>query len=39
VVSERLRHATVSMSLDTYSPAILGTQEEESIAELVAPPR
>lgn len=37
VVSERLGHATVSITLDTYSPAIPAMQEEaaERIAELV----
>jgi integrase len=37
VVSERLGHATVSITLDTYSHAIPAMQEEEAarIAELV----
>jgi hypothetical protein len=36
VVSERLGHATVSITLDTYSPAIPAMQEEEAlIAGLV----
>jgi integrase len=37
VVSERLGHATVSITLDTYSHAIPALQEEaaERIAELV----
>ena len=37
VVSERLGHATVSITLDTYSHAIPAMQEEAAtlIAELV----
>ena len=37
VVSERLGHATISITLDTYSHAIPAMQEEaaEMIAELV----
>jgi integrase len=37
VVSERLGHATVSITLDTYSPAIPAMQEEAAtlIAGLV----
>ena len=37
VVCERLGHATVSITLDTYSHAIPAMQEEEAvrIAELV----
>jgi integrase len=34
VVSERLGHATVSVTLDTYSHAIPAMQEE--VAELIA---
>ena len=32
VVRERLGHATVSITLDTYSQAITATQEEEAAA-------
>ena len=37
VVSERLGHATVSITLDTYSPAVPAMHEEaaQRIAELV----
>jgi len=37
VVSERLGHATISITLDTYSHAIPAMQEEEAalIAQLV----
>ena len=35
VVSERLGHATVSITLDTYSHAIPAMQEEALIAGLV----
>jgi hypothetical protein len=31
VVSERLSHATVSITLDTYSHAIPAIQEEEAV--------
>jgi integrase len=39
VISERLGHATVSITLDTYSHAIPALQEEaaERIAGLVSP--
>lgn len=37
VVSERLGHASVSITLDVYSPAVAGVQEEaaEKVAALV----